>query len=146
MKLTVVTLLAASCLLAADKKLTIETLPAPVKATAQEQLKGATLVGIASEKEAGKTVYELETKRDGKARDLMIAADGKVLSIEEEVDIAAIPAAARAAIEKMVGKAKLDRVEALSKSGKLVAYEAAYKKSGKSVEAAVTPEGAPYKD
>jgi hypothetical protein len=37
-------------------------------------------------------------------------------------------------------------VEALSKSGKLVAYEAAVMKGKKSSEVAVTPEGLPFKD
>jgi hypothetical protein len=71
---------------------------------------------------------------------------GVVVEVEEEVDIAGIPAAARDAIQKKAATGKVTKVEALSKSGKLVAYEAAVMKGKKSSEVAVTPEGLPFKD
>jgi len=145
-KLTASIFLAALTLLAADKKTTLDKLPPPVRAAAEAQIKGATLLGVSTEKEKGKTFYELETKRNGKTRDLLLDSTGKLVSAEEEIDLDALPAPVRAALQKQSGTAKIDRVEAITKDGKLVAYEGAFKKGTKTVEAAVTPEGAPYKD
>jgi hypothetical protein len=60
--------------------------------------------------------------------------------------MAALPAAARDAIQKKAGTGRVTKVEALSKGGKLVAYEAAVLKGTKTSEIAVTPEGAPFRD
>jgi hypothetical protein len=130
----------------AETKLKMADLPVVVQKTVQEQLKNATLVGLSKEIEKGKTLYEVETKANGKSRDLMVDSAGKVVEVEEEVDIATIPAAARDAIQKKAGTGKVTKVEALSKSGALVAYEAAVMKGKKSLEVAVTPAGMPFKD
>src|SRR5438094_900766 len=62
----------------ADKKTTMKNLPAAVRATVDAESKGATVKGISSEKENGKTVYELEMLVNGRTRDLMIDSAGKV--------------------------------------------------------------------
>ena len=53
---------------AADQKTTLKNLPPAVKATVDAESKGATIKGISSEKEKGKTVYELETLVNGRTR------------------------------------------------------------------------------
>lgn len=136
----------AALSLQAETKLKVADLPAAVQKTVQEQLKNAILVGVGKETEKGKTVYELETKVNGKTRDLVIDAAGGVLEVEEEVEMATVPAVAREAIQKMAGKGKVTKVESLSKGGKVVAYEAAVMTGKKSSEVAVTPEGGPFKD
>jgi uncharacterized membrane protein YkoI len=130
----------------AESKLKVSDLPPAVQKTVEEQLKDATLVSVGKEVEKGKTLYEVETKVNGKTRDLMVDPAGAVVEVEEEVDIAGIPAAARDAIQKKAAAGTVTKVEALSKSGKLVAYEAAVMKGKKSSEVAVTPEGLPFKD
>ena len=59
-------------------------LPAPVTAAFKKAYPKATIRGTAKETENGKTVYEVESVENGKARDFMYAADGTVLEIEEE--------------------------------------------------------------
>ena len=79
--INVAALLPGTGLLAAEKKLRIEDLPPAVRQTVKAETKNATLVALAKEKEKGKTVYELETKKaNGQTRDLMIDAAGQVLS------------------------------------------------------------------
>ena len=131
---------------AAEKKMKLEDLPPAVQKSAQEQLKSATLVGISAETEKGKTLYEIETKLDGKSRDLLIDKAGKVVEVEQEVDLATVPAAAKAAIETKAGKDKIAKVESLTKSAGVEAYEASIQKGSKTVEFAVKPDGAAYKD
>jgi uncharacterized membrane protein YkoI len=74
-------------------------LPPAVKATVEAETRNATLKGLSKEKEAGKTVYEVETLVNGKTRDLMVDGAGKVYDIEEQIDLAQAPAPVRAAIE-----------------------------------------------
>ena len=130
----------------AETKVKMTDLPAVVQKSVQAELKTATLVGLSKETEKGKTYYEAETKLNGKSRDMLFDSAGNVVEIEDEVDMAALPAAARDAIQKKVGTGRVTKVEALSKGGKLVAYEAAVLMGKKTSEIAVTPEGAPFRD
>src|SRR5690242_10787811 len=75
----------------------LKDLPEPVRKTAQEQSKSATVHGYAKEIENGKTFYEVETKVNGKSRDILIDPTGAVVEVEEEVALDSIPPAARAA-------------------------------------------------
>jgi len=130
--------------LAAQKKIKMQDLPPTVQQTVKEQTKNATLVGLMKEVENGKTVFELETKVNGRGRDLMIEESGAVLSVEEEVTLDSIPAAARAAIEKQAAGGKITKVETLT-IGKTVTYEAAVVRKGKTSEIAVAADGSAVK-
>ena len=130
--------------LAAQKKIKMQDLPPTVQQTVKEQTKNATLVGLMKEVENGKTVFELETKVNGRGRDLMIEESGAVLSVEEEVTLDSIPEAARAAIEKQAAGGKITKVETLTK-GKTVTYEAAVVRKGKTSEIAVAADGSAVK-
>src|ERR1700694_2097007 len=85
---------------AAAKSLQVKDLPAAVQKTVQDTLKGAEIKNISKEVEKGMTQYEVETMRNGKHRDFNVDAKGKLVVVEEEVDMASIPPAAKGAIEK----------------------------------------------
>ena len=139
-------MLLAGVLFAADKKVEMKDLPAAVQAAVKEQTKTATLVGLSKEVENGKTLYEVETKVNGKTRDLLLDPKGSVVETEDEVEITSIPAAAQAALKKKAGTGTIEKVEKLTQ-GSTVAYEAAIKtKAGKSTEAAVNADGTPHKE
>jgi uncharacterized membrane protein YkoI len=136
-------LLAGSAI--AASKLKVEDLPAAVQKTIKEQTQNAKLVGLSKEKEDGKTVYELETMVNDKSRDLMIDSAGTILTVEDEVALDSIPAAAKNAIQEKVAGGKITKVETLTK-GSEVSYEAAYtSKSGKKAEYGVNADGTPHK-
>jgi uncharacterized membrane protein YkoI len=131
--------------LVADTKVKVEGLPAAVQKTVKEQTQNAKLVGVSTEKEGGKTVYELETTVNGKSRDLMIDSAGAILSVEVEVALDSIPAAAQTTIQKKAGGGKITKVETVT-TGSEVSYEAAYtSKSGKKAEVGVNADGTPHK-
>ena|SRR5688572_2327970 len=67
-------------------KMSINDVPAPVRATLQAHAKGATLNEVEEETENGKTVYESEVMIDGKEVELTVAEDGTLLSREVEDD------------------------------------------------------------
>ena len=109
-----------------------------------EQTQNAKLVGISKEKEGGKTMYEVETMVNGKSRDLLIDAAGALVSVEEPVAIDAIPAAAKASMEKLAAGGKIKSVESVTK-GQTVTYEAVIVKGSKKSEVVVAADGSVQK-
>jgi len=137
-------LLITPAMFGADK-LKIEDLPPAVQKAVKEQTQNATLGAISKEVEKGKTMYEVESKVNGKVHDLMIDSNGGVISVEDEVSLDSIPGPAKDAILKKVGTGKIKLVEKVTQ-GKVVSYEASYTgKSGKSAEVGVNADGTPHK-
>jgi hypothetical protein len=124
-----------------EKTLQKSDLPAAVQKTADEQSKGATVRGYASEVEDGKLQYELQLTVNGHSKDVSIAPDGTVLEVEEQVDLSALPAGVREGLQKKAGAGKIAKVESLTKRGKLVAYEAQILTGKKRSEVQVGPDG-----
>ena len=130
---------------AAETKVKLEELPPKVQETVRNETKGVTLVGISKEVEKGKTSYEVETKAGTKTRGMMIDADGKVTSVEEDADINLIPTAARQAIQKKAGSSgTVKRVEMVTVKG-AVFFEAQIDNKGKTVEVAVNADGSHHR-
>jgi uncharacterized membrane protein YkoI len=139
-------LLVAACLAVADTKMSFSDLPPPVRTAVKEQLRGAQIVGAGSEEEHGRTIYEVETMLNGKSRDLSFDAAGKLLEVEQQVDISGIPAAAKAALEKTSAGGSIRKVEMVT-AGDSVSYEASVvTQAGKHREVAVNPDGTPHRD
>jgi len=123
-----------------ETKVQMKDLPRAVQAAVKEQSKGATLVGLAKEQEGTTIRYEAEMKVNGRTRDVTFDEAGKIVTVEQEVDIAGIPAPARAAIQKSVGKGKLELVETVT-AGTTTYYEAHIHFDGKEVEVKVDAHG-----
>ena len=135
------TLLAFSALTAGAAALQLKDLPAAVQKTVQDSLKGAQIKSISKEVEKGVAQYEVETMLNGKHRDFNVDAKGKLLVVEEETDLASIPAPAKAAIEKMAAGGKIGMVELFIRNGETL-YEAAYtSRNGKKHEVLVKADG-----
>ena len=126
-----------------EKKLKKSDLPAAVRKTADEQSKGATVRGYSKETEDGKLEYEVQLTVNGHGKDITIDPQGKVMEIEEEVDIKTLPAEVRAGLEKQAGKAAVGKVESLTKRGTLVAYEAQVREGKKRSVIQGGPDGKP---
>jgi uncharacterized membrane protein YkoI len=123
---------------AGDRKIQMKDLPQPVqKAVQQEQAKGVQIVGLASEVEGGKTMYEVETTVNGHTRDLLFDAAGALVETEEETPLSAVPAAVKTALE---ARGKVLKVETLTK-GSTVTYEAQVERNGKKSEVEVDANG-----
>ena len=130
----------------AQKKLVLKDLPPEAQKTIQAELKGAEIKSISKETEKGVTQYEVETLLNGKHRDFNVDAKGKLLVVEEETDLASIPAPARAAIEKKAAGGKIGMVELFVRGGETM-YEAAYtSKGGKKLEVLVKADGTETKE
>ena len=127
---------------AGDQKTTMKNLPPAVKATVDAESKGATVKGISSEKEKGKTVYELETLVNGRTRDLMIDSAGKVYVVEEQLDAAKAPAPVRAALE---AKGKIVVLESVMRHGTTTYEGQVQPAKGKKIALELNADGTPVK-
>jgi hypothetical protein len=126
---------------AQEKKIKRADLPAAVEKTVAEQSKGATIKGFATEVEDGKKIYEAEMTVNGHGKDISMDEKGNIIEIEEEVAIASLPPAVKEGLIKAAGKGTIEKVESLTKKGKIVAYEAAVKTGTKKSEVQVGPDG-----
>ncbi len=126
-----------------EKKVKRSDLPPAVEKAVVEQSKGATIRGFSQEQESGKTIYEAELMVNGHRKDVSIDADGVVVEVEEQIRVESLSPAVRDGLQAKAGNGKLVMVEALTKKGKLVAYEAKVLTNGKKSEVQVGPEGEP---
>jgi hypothetical protein len=87
-------------------------------------------------------VYELETIVNGRSRDLMIDAAGKVCVVEEEISAEMAPPAVRAALD---ARGRVEKLESVLENGR-TRYEAQVRtKAGKKITRELDPDGSPTK-
>ena len=118
----------------------LKSLPPAVQRAVETETKGATIKDVSKEVENGKTVYQVETLVAGRTRDMVFAADGALLVVEEQSSLEALPAAARSAIEKQATGGRVTSVEVVRKGADL-SYEAVVVKAGKKTEVVVNADG-----
>jgi hypothetical protein len=143
-----VTLVAGGLLLAGtasaqEKKIKRSDLPPAVEKTVVAQSAGATIRGFSSEAEKGQTLYEAEIMVNGHSKDVLMAADGSIVEVEEQVALDSLSAEVKAGLQAKAGKGKILKVESITKKNKLVAYEARVDTNGKKSEVQVGPDGKP---
>ena len=135
------TLLITAGICQGDEKLVkYGDLPPAVRETAEKASSGAIVKGYSKETHGGKTEYEVETIVDGKSRDISIDRSGKVIEVEQQISLSAVPAAAMAAIQKGAGDGSIQKVEEV-KSDLETAYEAEILRHGKHREIRVHADG-----
>jgi uncharacterized membrane protein YkoI len=125
---------------ASEKKVAMKDVPAAVQQAIKDQSKGATVKGVTTEVENGKTVYEAELKVNGHSKDITFDAQGQIVSVEEETPLQQIPGPAREAIQKAAGTGKVLEVETVKEGGKTF-YEAQIKTGAKKSEVKVDATG-----
>ncbi len=128
---------------AQEKKIKRSDLPPAVEKTVAAQSAGATIRGFSTEKEKGQTFYEAEMMVNGHSKDVLIAGDGTVVEVEEQVALDSLSPEVKAGLQAKAGKGKLVKVESLTKKDKLVVYEAQVETNGKKSEVQVGPDGKP---
>jgi len=126
-----------------EKKINRSNLPPAVEKTVAAQTQGAIIRGFNEEKENGKTYYEAELTVNGHSKDILIDPTGAVVEIEEQVDLASLPAAVQSGLQTKAGAGKLGKIESITKHDKVVAYEAKVMNNGKRSEVQVGPDGKP---
>jgi hypothetical protein len=141
--LLTVALAITSCAYAAEHSVPCNTLPDAVQQRSKALLEsGTTVHGCVKDVSGGKTTYEIELVTSSGSKDVTFSPLGDILEIEQQVDAAAVVAAA---FSKAAGGGKLGKVESLTRQGQLVAYESTIEKGGRHRELAFRPDGTAVK-
>lgn len=132
---------------AGEKRVQFSDLPPAVQKTAQAETQGATVNGYSKEVEHGNIRYEVAMILNGKSRDVSIDPSGKVVEVEQEVSLEAVPPAALTAIQAGARGGSIAKVEEV-KSDSQTVYEAQVRGTGKHREIRVHADGsaAPEED
>ena len=128
--------------LLAEKKLTFDQLPLPVKATVQKVLGQSKILSVEEERDEGKIVYEVKAKHEGHVIELALTADGVVVAEEREIKLEEAPAAIRRAVTTSLPTGgKIEGVEQVTEAG-VTSFEVAVRKTdGARVELIVQADG-----
>jgi hypothetical protein len=124
----------------AEDRVKKSELPSAVQKTADAQSAGATVLGYARDKAHGRVEYEVQLMVGDHTKDVTIASDGRVLEVEEQVALDELPANVFHGLSAQASKGKIEKVESLTKEGRIVAYEARVT-GGKHAEIQVGPDG-----
>ena len=107
-----------------EGELTLDNLPAPVKATVLKEAPGAKVQAIARETQDGKTVYAIVLEENGKEVELRVDSEGKLLGQDVRmggtVSIEKVPPPVKATILKEAGGGKIEQIIPLPMEGKML--------------------------
>lgn len=96
----------------------ISKLPAAISAAFMKSYPNAMIKSASSEKENGKTVWEVESVDGATNRDIVYALDGTAEVIEEQITAADVPAVVAAALKARYPKAIVTKYEKLTRGTK----------------------------
>jgi hypothetical protein len=123
-----------------------EAMPKAVQETATANMENALPVSIGSAQGEHGWEYQVNTRLNGEYHNLVIDEKGKLLAVKDETNLASIPAAVKAAIEKEAGASQIVTLEKVTEAG-LVSYGAVMKADvkdaapGRFVRLCVTADG-----
>jgi hypothetical protein len=103
-----------------------EAMPKAVQETAKANMENALPMSISSSQSERGWEYQVNTRLNGEYHNLVIDEKGKLLAVKDGTDLASIPAAVKAAIEKGAAASQIVAVEKVTESG-LVSYDAEMK-------------------
>jgi uncharacterized membrane protein YkoI len=106
-----------------DEPIPLDKLPKEVTAAIKKKFPDAELVEADKSKEDGKVVYEVTIKFKKTELDVTVTPEGKILSVEKEIEVADVPKAVMKALEKKYPKATVKGASEISKDDKVAEYE-----------------------
>jgi len=139
----------------ADQELSLQQVPAPVRATIEKHAGQGEIVEIEREIENGQVVYEAEVIVDGEEIELLVSAAGEFLGAEAEgeddedtdedededsIQWEQLPLPVQATLSRTLPGIQLTELTREAEHG-LVVYEAAYETNGVEHEVELTEDG-----
>ena len=120
------------------RSLTLDQVPAPVKRTADTELKNGSVKNVQSLEHNGRTIYEITFADPGRNPKLHIAEDGTVVRTMSEkagaqplgTKYSELPAAVQNSIRQYAPNAEIADIDKETRSGRTV-YEVQFKEPGK---------------
>lgn len=119
-----------------------DSLPQAVKDTAKAHMGDAFPVSIGSAQSGQGWNYQINMRLNGKYHDLVIDDKGKLVAVKDETDLASLPAAAQAALQKQGASSKIVTLEKVTE-GSQISYGAVLKDEaqGTVIQLRVSPDG-----
>lgn len=129
-----------------EEKTTLDKVPSAVKAAIEQATAGGVIREIEQEQLKGALVYEVDYVLGGRKHEVVIAADGSLLLMQEtDVEVMTIdqvPAAVRTAVEQATVGGEVREIEKQVLDGKAF-FEVEYLKDGRTCELRVAEDGTP---
>lgn len=125
-----------------ERKVEAHEVPAAARAALQKLAGGAAITAYAEEIEHGRKYFEGSWNGPGGNVDALVTETGDLVELEETVPADSVPAAVRIEIEKAAGKDAPVRYERKT----YIAYEAHFRKDGKTRELLVAPDGRRHRE
>ena len=127
-----------------EQRIQKSDLPEAVQATAERESAGGTVKEYAKAIEKGRVVYAMDVSVNGRAKEILIGADGNVVAVREDVPFAQLPPEIQAGLRQQAGKGRIGKVTAVSKNTAVMGYEASVAAAnGKTVKIEVGVDGKP---
>ena len=125
---------------AQESKITKKELPPAVLKAFTTAYPKATIKGLSSEKEDGKTFFEIESVEGKTKRDLLYERDGSLVEIEAAIAAHELPDAVKTTIKREFPNGKVALAERTTK-GNMVSYELRIMSGKSKVTLTINPEG-----
>lgn len=125
---------------AQEKKIAKKDLPPAVLKAFTGAYPQATIKGLSSEQENGKTYYEIESIEGKTHRDLLYTPDGSLAEIEEGVSLSDLPDPVKATVKREFPSGRISLAEKTTK-GTAVSYELRVSTEKKRMTVTVAPDG-----
>ena len=122
------------------RQVPLSAVPEPARLVIETLIAGGEIKTIEKEEVNGQVIYDVEASVGGKDVEYDVASDGTVLTAEESVPYASVPAAVRAAAEKYFGSAAGLKASREVEDGKTF-YEVEGSKKGNAVALKLTDAG-----
>ena len=125
---------------AQHKKYSAKDMPSGVVESFTKLYPTSQITGYDIEKEDGNTFYEIQSKEGSMNRDAQYTSDGKLVSVEESMNLSDLPAEVTAAINSKYPKAKITKAERITK-GSETNFEVLIKSKKKKIELLINSKG-----
>lgn len=140
--IVVLALFVSTSVIAGESKIQQSELPPSVQTTVKKLVGKGSLTQTTREQETGKPViFEVGYTKDSKRFEAEISAEGKVIVVDQQIEISEAPAAVQSTIKEKTTGAKIIKIEKATE-GKKTYFEAEFSKNGKKHEVKVAPDGA----
>jgi hypothetical protein len=108
---------------AEEEKVALDKLPAAVVKAIKAKYPKAEMVSAEAGDEDGKKQFEVEIKNGGHDLEVTLSPEGKILAVERVIEAKDLPKVVEDALEAKYPKAKIEKVEEVSKDDKVASYE-----------------------
>jgi uncharacterized membrane protein YkoI len=129
----------------ADEKIPLNKVPKKVTKAVKSRFPGSKLLGAETEKENGKTRYELAVEHKGQKYEAIVTPRGKIVEIEKTIAVADLPEAVTKTLGEKYPKATYPMAEEVYKikagKEKMVYYEVVVVTGGKKKEVLIKANG-----